>query len=257
MRISAYALATKNNKTANFVNLQNLANRIRGSLPTTATGAAKLGAGIGAGVGAVNYLADDDKSLGSLASKVGGGAAIGGAAGYGGSFLRDRLRKRNNSIVTPVPQQQKLLTGTPNVDATPPTNSRVIVTPPPTTSTSSALVGSNQGRTQSGNSAPQNRVNTTAIGAVESESRKVKGVDSSNRPNQSVPVQKSDGTIRGVQSQTGKQTRTQAQSQLLKSYGVDDWRKLPPNAQEMYKGFNKNTSAFANFKIKRYNGFVY
>ena len=282
MRISTYARAT-NPKYANFFQWQALAGQLgtkAGKALSTSGGAAKLGAGIGAGVGAINYLGSEDKSIGNLAGQVAGGAAVGGAVGYGGASLKNAWQARKagqvgnqallpattNASATPVtqtpinnqpftpnaPRQQAQLPAAQPVQRPAPTQNGVITTPPPATSGAIVPVTS-----QSGNSAPQNPVNTKISGAAESERQKMKGVDNSGRPNQSVPIEKASGDVRGAQSQAQIKGRAKAQAELLKSYGVDNWQKLPLSAQEMYKNFGKNTSPFANFKIRRYNGFVY
>jgi hypothetical protein len=150
------------------------------------------------------------------------------------------------SIQTAPPKQQAQL------PASQPTQNGVITPPAPANSGAIVPVTS-----QSGNSAPQNPINTKISGAAESERQKMKGVDNSGRPNQSVPIEKASGDVRGAQSQAQINGRKKGQAELLKSYGVDDWQKLPPSAQEMYKNFGKNTSPFANFKVRRYNGFIY
>jgi hypothetical protein len=284
MRISAYARAT-NPKYANFaVDWAGLAGQLgtkaKGAL-STPVGAAKLGAGVGAGVGALNYLGSEDKSIGNLAGQVAGGAALGGAAGYGGSKLKNAWQARKTAQVgkqrllapaastvpqpqTPVqpsngqpiqttpPAPQAQLPAAQPIQRPQPIQNGVITTPAPATSGAIVPVTS-----QSGNSAPQNPVNTKITGAAESERQKMKGVDISGRPNQSVPIEKASGDVRGAQSQAQIKGRAKGQAELLKSYGVDDWQKLPPSAQEMYKNFGKNTSLFANFRVRRYNGFVY
>lgn len=280
MRISAYARAT-NPKYANFaVDWAGLAGQLgtkAGKALSTSGGAAKLGAGIGAGIGAINYLGSDDKSIGNLAGQVAGGAALGGAAGYGGSKLKNAWQARktgnqallpattnasatnvtqtpiNNQPFTPnAPKPQAQLPAAQPVQRPQPTQNGVITTPAPANSGAIVPVTS-----QSGNSAPQNPINTKISGAAESERQKMKGVDNSGRPNQSVPIEKASGDVRGAQSQAQINGRKKGQAELLKSYGVDDWQKLPPSAQEMYKNFGKNTSPFANFKVRRYNGFIY
>jgi hypothetical protein len=271
MRVSAYALAT-NPKYANFaVDWRNLATSLGTkagsalkSLPTTPAGYGKLGAGIGAGVGAVNYLGSEDKSIGNLAGQLAGGAAVGGTVGYGGSSLKNAWQARkpsqvgNQAMLAPatstVPQPQapvRTSNGQP-IQTVPPAQQAQLPAAPPATSGAIVPVTS-----QSGNSAPQNPINTKISGAAESERQKMKGVDNSGRPNSSVPIEKASGDVRGAQSQAQIKGRAKGQAELLKSYGVDDWQKLPPSAQEIYKNFGKNTSTFVNFKVRRYNGFIY
>ena len=246
MRISAYARAT-NPKYANFFQWQALAGQLgtkAGKALSTPVGAAKLGAGLGAGVGAVNYLGSEDKSIGNLAGQVAGGAALGGAVGYGGASLKNawQARKAGN---------QTLLPATTNASAT---NAFKQQAQLPAPATSGAIVPVTS---QSGNSAPQNPVNTVATGAVEREGQKMRGVDSSGRGNASVPVQKPDGSVRGVL--TPAQLKQQAKNReiFLNGRGVKSVSELNPQDKAFYLDLSRNTSPFANFKVRRYNGFIY
>jgi hypothetical protein len=228
MRISAYARAT-NPKYANFaVDWSQLAGQLgtkaRGALSTSG-GAAKLGAGIGAGIGAINYLGSEDKSIGNLAGQVAGGAALGGAAGYGGSKLKNAWQARKAGQVPPAQN----------------TNSEIV------------LASGNQ----SGNSAPQNPINTKITGAAESEKQKMSGLDKSGRPNPSVPIQNTNGNIQGAQSQSKIKRRSSTQANLLKEKGVVSPNQLSPEDYQKYLDMSKYNSPFANFKVRRYNGFVY
>jgi hypothetical protein len=287
MRISTYARAT-NPKYANFaVDWAGLAGQLgtkAGKALSTSGGAAKLGAGIGAGVGAINYLGSDDKSIGNLAGQVGGGAALGGAAGYGGSRLKNAWQARkagqvgnqamlpattnasatnvtqtpiNNQPFTPnAPKQQVQLPAAQPVSRPQPIQNGVITPPAPATSEKGgAMVLS--GGNQSGNSRPQNPVNTSATGAVERENQKLRGVDSTERGNKSVPVQKNDGSVRGVLTPAQLAVQERNRRLYLESKGVKNMNQLSPQDREFYLEFSKKTSPFANFKIRRYNGFVY
>jgi hypothetical protein len=284
MRISTYALAT-NPKYANFaVDWAGLAGQLgtkAGKALSTTGGAAKLGAGIGAGVGAVNYLGSEDKSIGNLAGQVAGGAALGGAAGYGGASLKNAWQARkagqvgNQQLLAPAastmpqpqtpiqtsngqpiqtapPAQQAQLPAAQPIQRPQPTQNGVITPPAPATSGAIVPVTS-----QSGNSAPQNPVNTVATGVVEREGQKMRGVDSSGRGNASVPVQKPDGSVRGVL--TPAQLKQQAKNQeiFLNSKGVKSVSELNPQDKAFYLDLSRNTSPFANFKVRRYKGFVY
>ena len=192
MRVSAYARAT-NPKYANFFDWSGLAGQLgtkAGKALSTTGGAAKLGAGIGAGVGAINYLVSDDKSIGNLAGQIAGSAALGGAAGYGGSSLRNAWQARKAS-------QQ-------------------------TIDTSAITVPNTSGKTQSGNSQSYPLANANPIGAtterISPKSQKIK-------PDELKPNEP-EGSVR----RRGRQRTIDA---------------------------SRKTSPFANFKVRRYNGFVY
>lgn len=252
MRISAYARAT-NPKYANFFDWSGLAGQLgtkAGKALSTTGGAAKLGAGIGAGVGAINYLSSEDKSIGNLASQVAGGAALGGAAGYGGSKLKNAWQARkasqvggqamlapaatsvtqtpiNNQPVTPnAPKQQAQLPAAQPVQRPQPTQNGVIVPPAPasqqTIDTSAITVPNTSGKTQSGNSQSYPLANANPIGAtterISPKSQKIK-------PDELKPNEP-EGSVR----RRGRQRTIDA---------------------------SRKTSPFANFKVRRYNGFVY
>ncbi|QIW88497.1 hypothetical protein [Pseudanabaena phage PA-SR01] len=260
MRISAYARAT-NPKYANFFNWQGLAGQLgtkAGNALSTTRGAVKLGAGIGAGIGAINYLGSEDKSIGNLVGQVAGGAALGGAAGYGGASLKNayQARKAGNA-----PKQQAQLPAAQPVQRPQPTQNGVIITPAPTSQqiidTTAITVPNASGKTQSGASAPQNPVNTKISGAAESERQKMNGIDKSERPNASVAIQDASGNIRGAQSQSKRKRRSSSQANLLSEKGVTSPNQLSNEDYERYINMSKNSSPFANFKVRRYNGFVY
>jgi hypothetical protein len=255
MRISAYARAT-NPKYANFnpFNWQGLAGQLgtkASKALSTPVGAAKLGAGIGAGVGAINYLGSDDKSIGNLAGQVGGGAALGGAAGYGGSKLKNAWQARktgnqallpattnasatnvtqtpiNNQPFTPnAPKPQAQLPAAQPVQRPQPTQNGVITTPAPanqqTIDTTAITVPNASGQTQSGASRPTNLNNPNPVGAtterISPKSQKIK-------PDELKPNEP-EGSVR----RRGRQRTMDA---------------------------SRKTSPFANFKVRRYNGFIY
>lgn len=110
MRISAHA-------QDNFAfNWQSLASSL---------GTPSVAAKLGAGIGGLSYLASDDKSIGSLATRVGGGAAI----GYAGGSLKNAYQTRKaakNTTPTVVPKT--------NIDAIPVTVPNI-----PSTNTSTAI----------------------------------------------------------------------------------------------------------------------
>jgi hypothetical protein len=296
MRISAYARAT-NLKYANFFDWQGLASQLgtkasgalnaaKGALPTTAAGYGKLGAGIGAGVGAINYLGSDDKSIGNLAGQVAGGAAVGGAVGYGGASLKNAYQARkagnqallpattnasatnvtqtpiNNQPFTPnAPAPQAQLPATQPISQPQPTQNGVVTPPAPasqqTIDTTAITVPNASGQTQSGNSAPQNSINTKITGAAESEKQKMNGIDKSGRPNPSVPIQDANGNVQGAQSQSQIKKRSSSQANLLSQKGVTSPSQLSPEDYQTYINMTRKTSPFANFKVRRYNGFTY
>lgn len=223
MRISAYARAT-NPKYANFaVDWAGLAGQLgtkAGKALSTTGGAAKLGAGIGAGIGAINYLGSEDKSISNLAGQVAGGAAVGGAVGIGGATLKNAWQARkagNQAILAPAAEP---------VQRPQPTQNGVIVPPAPTSQqtidTTAITVPNSSGKTQSGNSQPYPLANqnTQGIGQeqISTLSQKRRKVRLKNAP---------AGTY-----QTGG---------------------LPPTISNN----SKAESPFANFKVRRYNGFVY
>lgn len=288
MRISAYARAT-NPKYANFaVDWARLAGQLgtkTGKALSTPIGAAKLGAGVGAGIGAINYLGSEDKSIGNLAGQVAGGAALGGAAGYGGYKLKSAWQARkagqvggqpilapaatpvtqtpiNNQPFTPnAPKQQAQLPAAQPVQRPQPTQNGVIVPPAPssqqTIDTTAITVPNASGQTQSGASAPQNSVNTVATGAVERENQKMRGIDKSGRGNASVPVAKTDGSVRGAVTSSQLSLQERARKLLLERRGVKSVNELSADDRDTYLSLSRKTSPFANFKVRRYKGFVY
>ena len=224
MRISAYARAT-NPKYANFFQWQALAGQLgtkAGKALSTPVGAAKLGAGLGAGVGAINYLGSEDKSIGNLAGQVAGGAALGGAVGYGGASLKNAWQARKAGQVG----NQAVLPTTKPVSRPEPTQNGVITTPAPasqqTIDTTAITVPNASGQTQSGASRPTDLNNPNPVGAtterISPKSQKIKPDEL--KPNEPV------GSVR----RRGRQRTMDA---------------------------SRNTSPFANFKVRRYNGFVY
>ena len=223
MRISAYARAT-NPKYANFaVDWAGLAGQLgtkAGKALSTTGGAAKLGAGIGAGIGAINYLGSEDKSIGNLAGQVAGGAAVGGAVGYGGAKLKNAWQARkagNQAILAPAAEP---------VQRPQPTQNGVIVPPAPTSQqtidTTAITVPNTSGKTQSGNSQSYPLANANPIGAtterISPKSQKIK-------PDELKPNEP-EGSVR----RRGRQRTMDA---------------------------SRKTSPFANFKVRRYNGFIY
>jgi hypothetical protein len=251
MRISAYARATKY-KNANFAPFDWAG--LAGKALSTSGGAAKIGAGIGAGVGAINYLGSDDKSIGNLAGQVAGGAALGGAAGYGGASLRNAWQARkagqvgnqallpattnasatnvtqtpiNNQPFTPnAPKPQAQLPAAQPVQRPQPTQNGVITTPPPasqqTIDTTAITVPNASGQTQSGNSQPYPLANRTTQGVG----------------------QEQIGTL------SQKRRKVQLRNAPAGTYQTNG---LPPTVSNN----NKAESPFANFKVRRYNGFIY
>lgn len=218
MRISTYALTT-NPKYANFFEWQALA----GKALSTPVGAAKLGAGIGAGVGAINYLGSEDKSIGNLAGQVAGGAALGGATGYAGSSLRNawQARKAGNQAMLPPAAQP--------VQRPQPTQNGVIV--PPAPQVAGSLVPPTPQGTQSGQSRPTSLANPNPVGAT---TERTSPKSQKKRPEELNPNEPQGSTRR-----RGKPTKSANPA----DYGQMD--------------ASRNTSPFANFKVRRYNGFVY
>lgn len=227
MRISAYARATKY-KNANFAPFDWAG--LAGKALSTSGGAAKIGAGIGAGVGAINYLGSDDKSIGNLAGQVAGGAALGGAAGYGGSKLKNAWQARKAAT-------QPILPATTNASATnvtqTPINNQPFTPNAPkqqaqlpasqqTIDTTAITVPNASGQTQSGASRPTDLNNPNPVGAtterISPKSQKIKPEEL--KPNEP------EGSVR----RRGRQRTMDA---------------------------SRKTSPFANFKVRRYNGFVY
>ena len=258
MRISTYARVT-NPKYANFVDWSNLAgslgikagaalNAAKGALPTTATGAAKLGAGIGAGVGAVNYLGSQDKSIGNLAGQVAGGAAIGGAAGYGGASLKNAYQARKAGQVggqtmlapaaTPVPAQavvnQPIQTNAPTPQAQLPAGQSLPTNQQTIDVNSSAIVE------PKGYQQPKPLPTKNADGVVELPNPDTVGVGTE----QSMPL--------------SQQKRLDVRR---KKYPAEGFRSGNMKAEQAFDAngqpFSRNTSPFANFKVRRYNGFIY
>jgi hypothetical protein len=258
MRISTYALAT-NPKYANFaVDWAGLAGQLgtkASKALSTSGGAAKLGAGIGAGIGAINYLGSDDKSIGNLAGQVAGGAALGGAAGYGGSKLKNAWQARkagqvgNQQLLAPAastmpqpqtpiqtsngqpiqtapPAQQAQLPAAQPIQRPQPTQNGVITTPVPanqqTINTTAITVPNASGKTQSGNSQPYPLANRTTQGVG----------------------QEQIGTL------SQKRRKVQLRNAPAGTYQTNG---LPPTVSNN----NKAESPFANFKVRRYNGFIY
>lgn len=239
MRISAYARAT-NPKYANFaVDWARLAGQLgtkTGKALSTPIGAAKLGAGVGAGIGAINYLGSEDKSIGNLAGQVAGGAALGGAAGYGGSKLKNVWQARkagqvggqpilapaatsvtqtpiNNQPVTPNAPKQQAQNG-------------VIVPPAPssqqTIDTTAITVPNASGKTQSGNSQPYPLANQNTQGVGQEQ----------------------------ISTLSQKRRKVQLKKAPAGTYQTGG---LPPTTSNN----SKAESPFANFKVRRYKGFVY
>ena len=221
MRISAYARAT-NPKYANFaVDWSQLAGRLgtkaRGALSTSG-GAAKLGAGIGAGIGAINYLGSEDKSIGNLAGQVAGGAALGGAAGYGGSKLKNawQARKAGN---------QALLPATTNASATNVTQTPINNQPfTPKVPKQQAQLPAAKPVAASVEDVTQDFVNKTRKNAKQNYEQN--GIPDLSRA-------EADGVL-PLDNRFGRGAKP------MKSANT-----------------SMNTSPFANFKVRRYNGFVY
>jgi hypothetical protein len=221
MRISAYARAT-NPKYANFaVDWAGLAGQLgtkAGKALSTSGGAAKLGAGIGAGVGAINYLGSDDKSIGNLAGQVGGGAALGGAAGYGGSRLKNawQARKAGN---------QALLPATTNASATNVTQTPINNQPfTPNAPKQQAQLPAAKPVAVPAEDVTQDFVNKTRKNAKQNYEQN--GIPDLSRA-------EADGVL-PLDNRFGRGAKP------MKSANT-----------------SMNTSPFANFKVRRYNGFVY
>lgn len=254
MRISAYARAT-NPKYANFFNWQGLAGQLgtkAGNALSTTRGAVKLGAGIGAGIGAINYLGSEDKSIGNLAGQLAGGAALGSAVGYGGSKLKNAWQSRNSGnramlapaastmpqpeapvptsngqpIQTAPPKPQAQLPAAQPVSRPQPIQNGVMTTPPPanqqTIDTTAITVPTESGQTQSGNSQPYPLANRQTNGAV---TERISHQSQKIKPDELKPNEPK-GSVR----RRGRQRTMDA---------------------------SRKTSPFANFKVRRYNGFVY
>jgi hypothetical protein len=224
MRISAYALAT-NPKYANFaVDWAGLAGQLgtkAGKALSTSGGAAKLGAGIGAGVGAINYLGSDDKSIGNLAGQVGGGAALGGAAGYGGSRLKNAWQARKAGQVG----NQAMLPATTNASATNVTQTPINNQPfTPNAPKQQAQLPAAKPVAVPAEDATQDFVNKTRKNAKQNYEQN--GITDLSRA-------EADGVL-PLDNRFGRGAKP------MKSANT-----------------SMNTSPFANFKVRRYNGFVY
>jgi hypothetical protein len=336
MRISAYARAT-NPKYANFAPIDwsqlagQLGTKARGALSTSG-GAAKLGAGIGAGIGAINYLGSEDKSIGNLAGQVAGGAALGGAAGYGGSKLKNawQARKAGNQALLPAITNASAT----NVTQTPINNQPFTSNAPKqqaqlpaaqqTIDTPAITVPNASGKTQSGESKPYPLVNTTTTGTGNEQISPTSQQRRPNVPLQNAPAGKRrSGNLPATEATVGQpvkptttpskprivdptevqpddniykalktpqerrkyendlknQPLTQEQKiqsaraksqQFLESMGVTSSNQLSPSDRKYYNTLvqshygqlksantSRNTSPFANFRVRRYNGFVY
>jgi hypothetical protein len=235
MRISAYARAT-NPKYANFAPIDwsqlagQLGTKARGAL-STPVGAAKLGAGIGAGIGAINYLGSDDKSIGNLAGQVGGGAALGGAAGYGGSRLKNawQARKAGN---------QALLPATTNASATNVTQTPI----------------NNQPFTPK---APKQQAQLPAAKPVSRPESTQNGVITTPASVEDVTqdfVNKTRKNAKQNYEQNGIPDLSRAEADGVLPLDNRFGRGAKPMKSA---NTSMNTSPFANFKVRRYNGFVY
>ncbi len=232
MRISAYARAT-NPKYSNFaVDWAGLATQLgtkAGKALSTSGRAAKLGAGVGAGIGAVNYLGSEDKSIGNLAGQVAGGAALGGAVGYGSASLKNAYQARKaGQVDTQIPSApQAQLSAAQPVPRPQPIQNGVITTPAPTNQqtidTTAITVPNASGKTQSGNSQPYPLANQNTQGVG--------------------------------QEQNSQLSQLRRPDVRLKKYPQGQYRNgnLPSQSND----FSKSDSPFANFKVRRYNGFVY
>lgn len=216
MRISTYARVT-NPKYANFFEWQALAGQAGKALSTTG-GAAKLGAGIGAGIGAINYLGSEDKSIGNLAGQVAGGATLGGAAGYGGSSLKNAWQARKAGQVG---NQAVLQGGNPNAPQ--------LAAAKGTTTTSAGATTIDEKGQFIGQQAPTPNPMKSAADQIRQKAKK-------------------------DYEQNGIPDLTKAEPD-----GVLDIDKRNKLGAKPMKSANTsmNTSPFANFKVRRYNGFVY
>jgi hypothetical protein len=234
MRISAYARAT-NSKYANFFDWEGLASQLgtkasgalnaaKGALPTTAAGYGKLGAGIGAGVGAINYLGSDDKSIGNLAGQVAGGAAVGGAVGYGGASLNNAYQARKAGQVGGQAASQG---GNPSAPQSAPTVSNV--------PQSQAVSTAPQAQSPAASS-------TTAATTNTANQYRQQGQQNYNQNGiPDLSRAEPDGTLA-----------------LNKSYKRGVQPTKPANPEDYgQSNSSRNISPFANFKVRRYNGFVY
>jgi hypothetical protein len=225
MRISAYARAA-NPKYANFnpFNWQGLAGQLgtkASKALSTPVGAAKLGAGIGAGVGAINYLGSDDKSIGNLAGQVGGGAALGGVAGYGGSRLKNAWQARKAGQVG----NQAMLPATTNASATNVTQTPINNQPfTPNAPKQQAQLPAAKPVAVPAEDATQDFVNKTRKNAKQNYEQN--GITDLSRA-------EADGVL-PLDNRFGRGAKP------MKSANT-----------------SMNTSPFANFKVRRYKGFVY
>jgi len=237
MRISAYARAT-NPKYANFaVDWAGLAGQLgtkaRGALSTSG-GAAKLGAGIGAGIGAINYLGSDDKSIGNLAGQVAGGAALGGAAGYGGSKLKNAWQARKAGQTS----NQPLLPATTNASATNVTQTPI----------------NNQPFTPN---APKQQAQLPAAKPVSRPESTQNGVITTPASVEDVTqdfVNKTRKNAKQNYEQNGIPDLSRAEADGVLPLDNRFGRGAKPMKSA---NTSMNTSPFANFKVRRYNGFVY
>jgi hypothetical protein len=235
MRISTYALAT-NPKYANFAPIDwsqlagQLGTKARGALSTSG-GAAKLGAGIGAGVGAINYLGSDDKSIGNLAGQVGGGAALGGAVGYSGSKLKNAWQSRKAG-------NQALLPATTNASATNVTQTPI----------------NNQPFTPK---APKQQAQLPAAKPVSRPESTQNGVITTPASVEDVTqdfVNKTRKNAKQNYEQNGIPDLSRAEADGVLPLDNRFGRGAKPMKSA---NTSMNTSPFANFKVRRYNGFVY
>jgi hypothetical protein len=234
MRISAYARAT-NPKYANFaVDWAGLAGQLgtkAGKALSTTGGAAKLGAGIGAGVGAINYLGSEDKSIGNLAGQVAGGAALGGAVGYSGSKLKNAWQSRKAG-------NQALLPATTNASATNVTQTPI----------------NNQPFTPK---APKQQAQLPAAKPVSRPESTQNGVITTPASVEDVTqdfVNKTRKNAKQNYEQNGIPDLSRAEADGVLPLDNRFGRGAKPMKSA---NTSMNTSPFANFKVRRYNGFVY
>ena len=257
MRISAYARAT-NPKYANFFQWQALAGQLgtkAGKALSTPVGAAKLGAGLGAGVGAINYLGSEDKSIGNLAGQVAGGAALGGAVGYGGASLKNAWQARKAGQVGP---QAMLQGGNPNAPQLAPaaatqaqyppqpksyangSSGKPIVTPTKEQPVQTIDVNSSAIVEPKGYQQPKPLPTKNAAGVYDTPNLNTVGTGTE----QSIPL-----------------SQLKRPDIRLKKYPKGQYRSGNQTPQPAVdadgKPFSRNTSPFANFKVRRYNGFIY
>jgi hypothetical protein len=92
---------------------------------------------------------------------------------------------------------------------------------------------------------------------VESEKSKMYGLDKRESPNPAVKSPDKFGVYRKKQSDAKINKRKLLVEKTIKKYKVKSRKELPQEVQDRLIDLSKNISPFANFKVRRYNGFVY